>query len=70
MLNWGQSIGHATEVNFTPDILHGECVAMGSILKTQSVCHLGILDEAAIPRIIECFEAYGLPLPLENATLI
>lgn len=69
LLNWGHSIGHAIEAILTPEILHGECVAVGSILEAELACHLGILDEAAIPRLIRCFEAYGLPTSLENPTL-
>lgn len=69
LLNWGHSIGHAIEAILTPEILHGECVAVGSVLEARLACHLGILDDAAIPRIIKCFEAYGLPSSLENPTL-
>lgn len=68
-MNWGHSIGHAIEAILTPEILHGECVAVGSVLEAQLACHLGILDGAAIPRIVQCFDAYGLPTSLENLTL-
>lgn len=69
LLNWGHSIGHVIEAILTPEILHGECVSVGSILEARLACHLGILDEAAIPQLIGCFEAYGLPTSLENPTL-
>ena len=29
ILNWGHSIGHAIEAELLPQLLHGECVAIG-----------------------------------------
>lgn len=69
LLNWGHSIGHAIEAILTPQVLHRECVAMGAVKEAAWACHRGILDEAAIPRIVNCFAAYGLPTSLENPWL-
>lgn len=35
LLNFGHSIGHAIEAYLTPEILHGECVAIGMVLEAE-----------------------------------
>lgn len=66
LLNWGHSIGHAIEAILTPEVLHGECVAVGMVKEAELACHLGILDRAAIPIITKCITAYGLPVSLDD----
>lgn len=66
LLNWGHSIGHAIEAILTPEVLHGECVAVGMVKEAELACHLGVLDQAAIPRITKCIAAYGLPVSLND----
>ncbi|GLI81105.1 3-dehydroquinate dehydratase [Penicillium ochrochloron] len=66
LLNWGHSIGHAIEAILTPEVLHGECVAVGMVKEAELACSLGILDRAAIPRIRKCITAYGLPVSVDD----
>ncbi|KAL4869744.1 hypothetical protein BDV12DRAFT_167147 [Aspergillus spectabilis] len=69
LLNWGHSIGHAIEAILTPQILHGECVAIGSVKEAELARHLGILKGVAVSRIVKCFAAYGLPTSLKDARI-
>ncbi|RHZ65515.1 3-dehydroquinate synthase [Aspergillus thermomutatus] len=66
LLNWGHSIGHAIEAILTPEILHGECVAIGMVLEAKLASHLGILPGADVVRIARCIAAYGLPTALAD----
>ncbi|KAJ5770958.1 uncharacterized protein N7511_003009 [Penicillium nucicola] len=67
LLNWGHSIGHAIEAILTPQILHGECVAIGMVKEAELARHLGILKGVAVARIVKCLSAYGLPTSLKDA---
>jgi pentafunctional AROM polypeptide len=62
LLNFGHSIGHAFEGILTPQILHGECVAIGMVLEASLARYLGVLKGAAVSRLIRCIKNYGLPL--------
>ncbi|OXV11240.1 hypothetical protein Egran_00997 [Elaphomyces granulatus] len=66
LLNWGHSIGHAIEAILTPQILHGECVAIGMVKEAELSRHLCILKEVAVSRIIKCLSSYGLPTSLKD----
>ena len=61
LLNFGHSIGHAFEGILTPQILHGECVAIGMVLEATLARHLGVLDGGAVSRLAKCLTSYGLP---------
>lgn len=61
LLNFGHSIGHAFEGILTPQILHGECVAIGMVLEAALARHLGVLDGAAVARLVKCLSSYELP---------
>ncbi|CAK45650.1 uncharacterized protein An08g06800, partial [Aspergillus niger] len=52
LLNWGHSIGHAIEAILTPQVLHGECVAIGMVKEAELARHLGILKGVAVARIV------------------
>ncbi|KAL2821288.1 EPSP synthase-domain-containing protein [Aspergillus cavernicola] len=69
LLNWGHSIGHAIEAILTPQILHGECVAIGMVKEAELARHLGILKSVAVSRIVKCLAAYGLPTSLKDARI-
>ncbi|KAE8153891.1 Shikimate dehydrogenase [Aspergillus avenaceus] len=69
LLNWGHSIGHAIEAILTPQILHGECVAIGMVKEAELARHLGILKGVAVARIVKCLAAYGLPTSLKDARI-
>ena len=62
LLNFGHSIGHAYEGILTPQILHGECVAIGMVMEACLARHLGVLKEPAVSRLVKCLKVYELPV--------
>ncbi|KAH7130218.1 EPSP synthase-domain-containing protein [Dendryphion nanum] len=69
LLNFGHSIGHAMEAILTPQILHGECVAMGMVKEAELARYLGVLDPSAVARLSKCIASYGLPTSLSDKTV-
>ena len=69
LLNFGHSIGHAIEGILTPQILHGECVAVGMIKEAELARYLGVLDPGAVARLAKCLSNYELPISLNDKTL-
>ncbi|RKF60649.1 Pentafunctional AROM polypeptide [Golovinomyces cichoracearum] len=61
LLNFGHSIGHAYEAILTPQLLHGEAVALGMIKEAELARHLGVLSPCAVARLSKCITSYGLP---------
>ncbi|KAI9279232.1 hypothetical protein BC943DRAFT_170590 [Umbelopsis sp. AD052] len=70
LLNYGHSIGHAIEAILAPEVLHGECVAIGMIQEAELSYSLGHLGSASIERISRCLSSYGLPISLEDERLL
>jgi pentafunctional AROM polypeptide len=66
LLNFGHSIGHAYEAILTPQVLHGEAVAIGMVKEAELARHLGILKPGAVARLVKCIASYGLPTSTEN----
>lgn len=66
LLNFGHSIGHAIEGILTPEILHGECVAIGMVLEAELSRYLGRCDGAVVARLRDCLVSYGLPVSLKD----
>lgn len=66
LLNFGHSIGHAMEAFLTPQVLHGECVAIGMVKEAELARHLGVLSGVAVGRLQKCITAYGLPTRLDD----
>ncbi|KIX03245.1 3-phosphoshikimate 1-carboxyvinyltransferase [Rhinocladiella mackenziei CBS 650.93] len=66
LLNFGHSIGHAMEAFLTPQVLHGECVAIGMVKEAELARYLGILSGAAVGRLQKCLTAYGLPTRFDD----
>jgi pentafunctional AROM polypeptide len=66
LLNFGHSIGHAYEAILTPQVLHGEAVAIGMVKEAELARHLGILKPGAVARLIKCISSYGLPTSLQD----
>ncbi|OCK75725.1 Pentafunctional AroM protein [Lepidopterella palustris CBS 459.81] len=64
LLNFGHSIGHAMEAILTPQILHGECVAIGMVKEAELARYLGVLEPAAVGRLTKCISSYALPTSL------
>ena len=69
LLNFGHSIGHAMEAILTPQILHGEAVAMGMVKEAELARYLGVLDPSAVARLSKCIASYGLPTSLADKTV-
>jgi pentafunctional AROM polypeptide len=69
LLNFGHSIGHAIEAILTPQILHGECVAIGMVLEAELSRYLGHLKPEAVARLTKCIASYKLPVSLEDKTI-
>ena len=66
LLNFGHSIGHAYEAILTPQVLHGEAVAIGMVKEAELARHLGILKPGAVARLAKCITSYHLPTSLED----
>ncbi|KAL8775612.1 MAG: hypothetical protein Q9209_000108 [Squamulea sp. 1 TL-2023] len=69
LLNFGHSIGHAYEAILTPQILHGECVAIGMVLEAALARHLAVLDGGAVARLAKCLSSYGLPTSSKDSVV-
>ena len=69
LLNFGHSIGHAYEAILAPQILHGECVAIGMVKEAELSRYLGHLRPEAAARLSKCIASYGLPTSIEDKTL-
>ena len=69
LLNFGHSIGHAFEALLTPQILHGECVAVGMVKEAELARYLGVLKPGAVSRLSKCLASYGLPISLKDRML-
>ena len=66
LLNFGHSIGHAYEAILTPQVLHGEAVAIGMVKEAELARHLGVLKPGAVARLVKCISSYGLPTSIED----
>lgn len=69
LLNFGHSIGHAIEAILAPQVLHGECVAIGMVKEAELARYLGILKPVAVSRIVKCLASYGLPTSLKDGRI-
>lgn len=70
LLNFGHSIGHAIEAILTPQILHGECVAIGMVKEAELARYLGILRPGAVARLVKCIASYDLPTTLHDKRVV
>lgn len=66
LLNFGHSIGHAYEAILTPQVLHGESVAIGMVKEAELARHLGVLKPGAVARLTKCISSYSLPISPED----
>ncbi|CZS96006.1 hypothetical protein WAI453_009705 [Rhynchosporium graminicola] len=66
LLNFGHSIGHAYEAILTPQVLHGEAVAIGMVKEAELARYLGVLSPGAVARLVKCISSYGLPTSLAD----
>lgn len=68
LLNLGHTFAHALEadLNFDNRLLHGEAVAIGSIIAFDTSVRLGFCSRAASMRARRHFESLGLPTKPPN----
>lgn len=70
LLNFGHSIGHAIEAILTPQLLHGEAVAIGMVKEAELARFLGVLRPSAVSRLVKCIASYGLPTSLQDKRVV
>lgn len=70
LLNFGHSIGHAIEAILTPQLLHGEAVAIGMVKEAELARFLGVLSPGAVARLTKCIASYDLPTSLNDKRVI
>ncbi|TDZ28669.1 Pentafunctional AROM polypeptide [Colletotrichum spinosum] len=70
LLNFGHSIGHAIEALLTPQLLHGEAVAIGMVKEAELARFLGVLRPGAVARLVKCIASYDLPTTLHDKRVI
>mmetsp|Transcript_72009 Transcript_72009/g.119898 ORF Transcript_72009/g.119898 Transcript_72009/m.119898 type:complete len:410 (-) Transcript_72009:171-1400(-) len=61
ILNFGHTVGHAVEAKLSPQLLHGECVSVGSVVEAELARRLGRVSHEDVLRITDCLRAFGLP---------
>lgn len=59
--------GHGLETLMQPDMLHGECVAVGCVKEAEVARALGHCSSATVGRMRRCLSALGLPTALPGA---
>jgi len=66
LLNLGHTFGHAleAETGFSTKILHGEAVALGSLMAFDLSVRLGLSPPADLDRLRAHFDAVGMPTRL------
>ncbi|MFA7174450.1 MAG: 3-dehydroquinate synthase [Kiritimatiellia bacterium] len=63
-LNLGHTIGHGIEVATNFELLHGEAVAIGTVIEGEIAVELG-LAQATLPQTLAAlFESVGLPVAM------
>ncbi|KAH7311776.1 Shikimate dehydrogenase [Stachybotrys elegans] len=70
LLNFGHSIGHAIEAILTPQLLHGEAVAIGMVKEAELARFLGVLRPGAVARLAKCIASYQLPTSLHDKRVL
>lgn len=70
LLNFGHSIGHAYEAILTPQVLHGEAVAIGMVKEAELARFLGVLRPDAVARLTKCIASYDLPTSPKDKRIV
>ena len=70
LLNFGHSIGHAIEAILTPQLLHGEAVAIGMVKEAELARFLGVLRPSVVARLSKCIASYDLPTSLQDKRVL
>ena len=68
LLNFGHTLGHAVEKLKNFEMLHGQCVAVGSVAAMKLSAMRGNISEEDVSYVEKCFECFGLPTRVEGLT--
>lgn len=66
LLNFGHTLGHAVEKLKDFKMLHGQCVAVGSVAAMKLSAMRGNLSVEEVSYAEKCFEAFGLPTRIDG----
>lgn len=61
MLNLGHTVGHAIEQCADFSVLHGQAVAIGTVVLTRAAQKLGLAEAGTLETILEAYQKLGLP---------
>ncbi|MCD8016141.1 MAG: 3-dehydroquinate synthase [Lachnospiraceae bacterium] len=68
LLNFGHTIGHAIEKLKNFELLHGECVALGTVAAAYISWQRGMIEEEEFYEIRDMNVGFGLPISFEGPT--
>ncbi len=68
LLNYGHTIGHAIEKLKNFELLHGECVALGSVAAAYISCQRGLIREDELNKIRAVNAEFGLSNTFDGPT--
>ena len=66
LLNFGHTLGHAIEKLKQFQMLHGHCVAVGTLAACRISADRGYMTEEAFQQIKETFRQFGLPVTVSG----
>ncbi|MGN0306769.1 MAG: 3-dehydroquinate synthase [Lachnospiraceae bacterium] len=66
LLNFGHTIGHAIEKYMNFSLLHGECIALGSVAAAFISRKRGLISGEEYYEIRDMFVPFNLPISIEN----
>ncbi|MCR5667150.1 MAG: 3-dehydroquinate synthase [Eubacterium sp.] len=67
LLNFGHTIGHAVEKLMNFGLLHGHCVAIGSVAAAYLSMKLGDITSADYEEIKRVFASFSLPITIQKS---
>ncbi|MEE8885608.1 MAG: 3-dehydroquinate synthase [Eubacteriales bacterium] len=68
ILNFGHTLGHAIEKCKNFELLHGQCVAIGTVGAAWISMKRGLIPESVYYRIIRLNNCFGLPVSVTGLT--
>ncbi len=68
ILNFGHTLGHAAEKVMDLKLLHGQCVALGSVAAARLSERRGLVPEGTCGRVKEMNRRFGLPEVLPDVS--
>lgn len=68
LLNFGHTLGHAIEKLKNFELLHGQCVALGSVAAAYISWQRGMIDEEEFYEIRDMNVGFDLPISFEGPT--